>query len=128
MGFEKVFESSKKYYIVTQTETAERQILVIANNKTEAKRFAQQVTDDAIEIDNTFVSTGITSYSVKTITEKDKQDLVVQRAARWLKPQEEYEEKPKRKRRKKKKKDEEPERTTEDINKLADIIKKKTSA
>ena len=102
MGFEKVFESSKKYYIVTQTETAERQILVIANNKTEAKRFAQQVTDDAIEIDNTFVSTGITSYSVKTITEKDKQDLVVQRAARWLKPPEEYEEKPKRKRRKKK--------------------------
>ena len=128
MGFEKVFESSKKYYIVTQTETAERQILVIANNKTEAKRFAQQVTDDAIEIDNTFVSTGITSYSVKTITEKDKQDLVVQRAARWLKPPEEYEEKPKRKRRKKKKDDKEPGRTTEDINKLADIIKKKTSA
>ena len=55
MGFEKVVEDSKKYYIVTQTETAERQILVIANNKTEAKRFAQQVTDDAIEIDNKFV-------------------------------------------------------------------------
>ena len=52
--------------------------------------------------------------------------MVVQRAARWLKPPEEYEEKPKRKRRKKKKEDKEPERTTEDINKLADIVKKKT--
>jgi len=70
----------------------------------------------------------ITETPVETITEKDKQDLVVQRAARWLKPPEEYEEKPKRKRRKKKKEDKEPERTTEDINKLADIIKKKTSA
>ena len=126
MGFEKAFESSKKYYIVTQTETAERQILVIGNNKTEAKRFAKQVTDDAIEIDNTFVSTGITGYSVKTITEKDKQDLVVQRAARWLKPKEEQEEKPKRKR--KVNKEKQPERTTKDINKLADIIKKQTSA
>ena len=35
MGFEKVFESSKKYYIVTTTETAERQHLVIAKNKTD---------------------------------------------------------------------------------------------
>tara|TARA_R110000824_G_scaffold51509_2_gene143657 strand:- start:2852 stop:3229 length:378 start_codon:yes stop_codon:yes gene_type:complete len=125
MGLEKVFESSKKYYIVTTTETAERQFLVVAKNKTEARRFTEKMTDDALEIDNTFVSNKITGYSTKAITEKDKQDLVVQRAARWLKPPEE-EEKPKRKRRKKK--DKQPERTTKDINKLADIIKKKTSA
>tara|TARA_R110002051_G_scaffold242249_1_gene302569 strand:+ start:473 stop:793 length:321 start_codon:yes stop_codon:yes gene_type:complete len=98
MGTEKIFEDSKKYYIVTQTETAERQFLVTAKNKTEAKRFAKQITDDAIEIDNTFVSTGVTRYSVETITEKDKKELVVQRAARWLKPVEEQEEKPKSKR------------------------------
>ena len=126
MGFEKIFENSKKYYIVTQTETAKMQLLVIAKNKTEARRSAEQITDDAIEIDNTFVSTGITSYSVETITEKDKQELVVQRAARWLKPIEEQEEKPKRKR--KVKKEKQLERTTKDVNKLADIIKKKTSA
>jgi hypothetical protein len=126
MGLEKIFENSKKYYIITQTETAVRQLLVIAKNKTEARRSAEQVTDDAIEIDNTFVSTGVTGYSVETITEKDKQDLVVQRAARWLKPKEEQEEKPKRKR--KVKKEKQPERTAKDVNKLADIIKKKTSA